>query len=72
LATRLPRFSGLIFAIATVMIAAIGFSRLYLGVHWPTDVIAGYAVGFLWLTLCITMLKLQTQAKAEAKDLSKH
>jgi membrane-associated phospholipid phosphatase len=66
LATRFSRFSGLIFAIAAVIIAAIGFSRLYLGVHWPTDVIAGYAVGFLWLTICITMLKLQTPARAES------
>jgi membrane-associated phospholipid phosphatase len=72
LATRFPRWAGLIFVIATVIIAAIGFSRLYLGVHWPTDVIAGYAVGFLWLTICITMLKLQIQVKEESKNLSKH
>jgi membrane-associated phospholipid phosphatase len=58
-ATRFPQFSGLIYLLAVVLIGAIGFSRLYLGVHWPTDILSGYGIGFLWLTFCITMLKLQ-------------
>jgi membrane-associated phospholipid phosphatase len=61
LALQSPRFSGWIYGIATAVIGAIGISRLYLGVHWPTDIIAGYAVGYLWLIICITMLKLETQ-----------
>ncbi len=59
LATYHPKFSQFIYSMAGVVIAAIGISRLYLGVHWPTDVIAGYGVGFLWLMMCIAMLKLQ-------------
>ncbi len=59
LATHYPKYTQVFYSIATVLIAAIGFSRLYLGVHWPTDVIAGYGVGFLWVTVCITMVKLQ-------------
>ncbi|MBD6615267.1 phosphatase PAP2 family protein [Komarekiella sp. 'clone 1'] len=59
LATYYPQFSRLIYVLAVILIVAIGISRLYLGVHWPTDVIAGYGVGFLWLMICITMLKLQ-------------
>ncbi|GFE70818.1 phosphatase PAP2 family protein [Chroococcus sp. FPU101] len=58
LAIHYPKYATLIYTLAVILIAAIGSSRLYLGVHWPTDVIAGYGVGFLWLMLCITMLKL--------------
>ena len=49
---------------AIMLIAAIGFSRLYLGVHWPTDILSGYGVGFLWLITCITLLKIQLRPAA--------
>ncbi|MEM8778236.1 MAG: phosphatase PAP2 family protein [Cyanobacteria bacterium P01_G01_bin.49] len=54
-----PKFSRLIYYFAAIIISLIGLSRLYLGVHWPTDIIAGYSVGFLWLMFCIVLLKLQ-------------
>ena len=59
LATHYPHLSKVIYSLTVILIAAIGISRLYLGVHWPTDIISGYGVGFLWLMICITMLKLQ-------------
>jgi len=59
LATHYPKLSKVIYTFAVGVIVAISFSRLYLGVHWPTDVIAGGCIGFLWLMLCIIMLKLQ-------------
>lgn len=34
------------------MVVLIGLSRLYLGVHYPSDVLAGYVVGFSWAILC--------------------
>jgi undecaprenyl-diphosphatase len=41
-----------------VLVVAIGVSRLYLGVHYFSDVIAGYAVGVLWLSVCISGLQV--------------
>ena len=39
-----------IWVAAAVMVVLIGFSRVYLGVHYPSDVVAGYAAAFVWLT----------------------
>ena len=43
-----------IVAAAALVIASIGMSRLYLGVHYFSDVIGGYAAGMLWLSTCIS------------------
>ena len=37
-------------------IVMIGTSRIYLRVHYPTDVVAGFALGILWLVSCIFLL----------------
>ncbi|WP_309742855.1 MULTISPECIES: phosphatase PAP2 family protein [unclassified Chamaesiphon] len=55
LAKELPQFKLYICAIASSLIISIGLSRLYLGVHYPTDIIAGYGIGFLWLTTCLKL-----------------
>jgi undecaprenyl-diphosphatase len=57
LAQQFPQWRKQILSSTTVIILAIGFSRLYLGVHWPTDVLAGYAAGLLWLIVCILYLE---------------
>jgi membrane protein DedA with SNARE-associated domain/membrane-associated phospholipid phosphatase len=44
--------------IAMFLIFLIGFSRIYLQVHYLSDVIAGYAGGLFWLTVCITGLEV--------------
>lgn len=52
--SAIPRWHKIL-GIATcgLLILAIGFSRLYLGVHFPSDVIAGYVAGGIWLTGCL-------------------
>jgi undecaprenyl-diphosphatase len=45
-----------VMTVAVLLNVAIGISRIYLGVHYATDVVAGYAAGSMWLSLCISLL----------------
>jgi membrane-associated phospholipid phosphatase len=60
-----PTHRWLIVVTATILIAGVGFSRVYLGVHWPLDVLAGYtaSVPFVVATVHIVHRLLQRHAK---------
>ncbi len=56
---NLPERTGLrtfVAIVAPMIILLIGISRIYLGVHFPSDVVAGYAIGGAWLITCIMAL----------------
>ena len=48
-------------AAAAVLVGLIGFSRLYLGVHFLSDVVAGFSVGLAWVALCAVLLHLRVR-----------
>lgn len=45
------------YTIATLLVFIMGISRLYLGVHWPTDIIGGFIMGYLFFRLSIKYIK---------------
>lgn len=47
--------------LGTLLILLIGISRLYLGVHYATDVLGGYLIGSLWLIMGITLINHQSK-----------
>jgi undecaprenyl-diphosphatase len=55
---RSLRAKAAVVAGALLLVLAIGFTRLYLGVHYFSDVVAGYAAGTVWLAVCISGLEV--------------
>ncbi|MBF6224849.1 phosphatase PAP2 family protein [Nocardia abscessus] len=53
---------------AAVFVAAIGLSRIYLGVHWTTDILGAWCFGALWLILCLTVYRYSVRGDEVVGD----
>jgi undecaprenyl-diphosphatase len=56
---------------AALLVASIGFSRIYLGVHYPSDVIAGYLAGAVWVTAVTIVDEILLDRREKKIDLTK-
>jgi undecaprenyl-diphosphatase len=72
---RVRRLTLGVFAVVVIL---VGISRLYLGVHYPSDVIAGFLIGFVWATFCALGLEAvryfrgrRPDAAAQERDLER-
>lgn len=55
--------------VAVAIAVAVGISRIYLGVHWPSDVVAGWALGVVWASfswLVVSALRIYRNRHREA------
>lgn len=55
---------------AIVVVLVLGFSRMYLGVHYLSDVLGGWAAGFVWLVVTMTGVETIVRRREAAQDIT--
>ncbi len=61
-------WKGIVIALAMLMILYIGFSRLFVGDHYPSDVLAGYGIGTAWGAFVYTLVEVIAKRYGSHKE----
>ena len=64
------RWQVLIWTIAALLVGSIGLSRISLGVHYPSDVVAGYLTGTLWVSTMVALDRMRRRRRERSVDVS--
>jgi membrane-associated phospholipid phosphatase len=65
----LPRWARPIgWAVVAVLVLLTGLDRIYVGAHWPSDVLAGLLIAIAWLTLVVSLRRVSDRAFGTKKD----
>lgn len=66
------RLKAYIMAVAILLTMLVGTSRIFLGVHWPSDVLAGWCLGGAWAILCLLLVRYLARPSQSAATPASH
>lgn len=64
------RWRWLAVVLGTVYVLVVGLSRIYLGVHFPSDILAGWCVALLWVTVVVVVLDGASRRRSQRMGIS--
>ena len=67
LSAHYPALRRPLFLISSIWVALVWFSTIYVRAHWPSDILAGSAVGYVWFSFCLAGFTVWERRKIAAK-----
>jgi undecaprenyl-diphosphatase len=63
------RWRTIVWGAAALVVLVVGASRIYLGAHWLTDVLAGYALGACWVAIVVAVLLITSPGTSSPREV---